>query len=329
MRLPIILLAGTLLLVAGPASAIGFQSAMVPDPVDKPIEIGIWYPSDAPMPVMPNTPFRQALALDAAVAGDHLPLIVISHGKGGWLGAHADTALALAEAGYVVAALTHTGDNSDDESYPASKWMVDRPRHISRVLDYMLSSWTGHEQIDAARIGTFGFSAGGYTVLVAIGGVPDLKAIAQHCAEDHSESACTLGIADGAATEPAPIWVHDPRIRAAVVVAPGLGFAFDGQALAHVTIPVQLWAASNDQNVPYISNTAIIRRALPRPPEFHEVEGAGHFAFLPSCNPGLEAALPAVWAITCVDAPGFDRATFHQQFNSDIVTFFDRSLATH
>jgi predicted dienelactone hydrolase len=227
-----------------------------------------------------------------------------------------------------------TGDNRDDESYPASRWMVDRPRHIRRVLDYMLGSWSGHERIDAARIGMFGFSAGGYTALVAIGGVPDLKAIAQHCAEDQGGFACIFGVADGAgkpgaATRSAPIWIHEPRIRAAVVAAPGSGFAFEGQALAHVTIPVQLWAASNDQNVPFISSTAIILRALPRPPEFHEVEGAGHFAFLPPCDPKLKAALPEVWATTCIDAPGFDRAVFHQRFNTEIVTFFDKSLATH
>src|ERR1700690_2143307 len=116
MRLLAILSAGLSMLVAGEAGAVGFQSATVPDPADKPLAIGIWYPSDAPLPAQPNTPFRQALSLDAAISGTGLPLVVMSHGAGGWLGGNADTALALAEAGFVVVALTHTGDNRDDES---------------------------------------------------------------------------------------------------------------------------------------------------------------------------------------------------------------------
>src|SRR5262249_42396039 len=151
-----------LALLAAPimqAGAVGFQSATVPDPADKPLQIGIWYPSAAPAPSQPNPPFRQPLALNGAVAGNRLPLVVVSHGTGGWLGGHADTALALAEAGFVVVAVTHTGDNGEDESYPASRWMIDRPRHISRVLDFMLADWSGHERIDALRIGIFGFSA--------------------------------------------------------------------------------------------------------------------------------------------------------------------------
>ncbi len=322
-----------LVLVAGPAGAVGFQSATVPDPADKPLAIGIWYPSDAPAPSQPNTPFRQALSLDGAVSGSRLPLIIISHGMGGWLGSQADTALALAEAGFVVVALTHSGDNREDDSSPASpsRWMVDRPRHVSRVLDYMLAGWSGHGRIDASRIGIFGFSAGAYTALVAIGGVPDLKKASAHCAADPQELVCRLGMTSDFETpavfkRPASVWTHDPRIKAAVLAAVGFGFAFDAKGLAQVTIPVQLWAASDDHNVPYASNTEAVRRSLPIPPEFHMVEGAGHFAFLPPCNPKLEAALPKIWAMVCVDPPGFDRAAFHRAFNREVVDFFRQTL---
>ena len=39
------------------------------------------------------------------VTGEKLPLIVISHGRRRWFGGHHDTAAALADAGFVVAAL--------------------------------------------------------------------------------------------------------------------------------------------------------------------------------------------------------------------------------
>jgi predicted dienelactone hydrolase len=313
-----------------PATAAGFQTLMVPDPGHPPIEVGIWYPSDAPVPAQPNTEVRQALAVDGPISGTGLPLIVISHGKGGWYGVHADTALALAEAGFVVAAVTHTGDNRDDETAPASRWMVDRPRHIQRVIDTLLQDWAGHARIDAGRVGFFGFSAGAYTGLVAIGGVPDLRRAAAFCTTDPDEPMCRMGMIDGLdkpeiAGRPATVWVHDGRIKAAVLAAAGLGFAFDGAQLATIHVPVQLWAASEDKNVPYASNTAPLRAALSRV-EFHMVEGPGHFAFRPPCNPKLEATAPKIWAMACVDPAGFDRAAFHRSFNAAVVAFFRKTL---
>jgi predicted dienelactone hydrolase len=209
--------------------------------------------------------------------------------------------------------------------------MIDQPRHISRVLDYMLSGWRGHDRIDASRIGIFGFSAGAYTALVSIGGTPNLRKAVAHCGEDPDERACRLGMTSdfetpAVAARPASAWIRDRRIRAAVLAAVGFGFAFDKKGLARVAVPVQLWAASEDRNVPYASNTETVRRSLPVPPDFHMVEGAGHFAFLPPCNPAMETALSKVWATVCVDPPGFDRAAFHREFNSEIVSFFRKQL---
>ncbi len=324
-------LGGWLMLEVGQVSAVGFQRAKVADPADKPLDIGIWYPSDTPAPSQPNTPFQQALSLDARVSGRGLPLVVISHGQGGGLGSHADTALALAQAGFVSVAVTHTGDNSDDESYPASRWMMDRPRHISRVLDYMVADWNGHDRIDASRIGIFGFSAGAYTGLVAIGGKPDMTKAVAHCASNPGELVCRFGMTSdfqtpAVAARASTAWVHDTRISAAVLASVGFGFAFDAKGLARVTVPVQLWAASDDRNAPNESNTENVRRALAGVPDFRMVEGAGHYAFLPPCNPRLQTALPKIWAMVCVDPPGFDRAAFHRAFNGDVVEFFRKQL---
>jgi predicted dienelactone hydrolase len=56
------------------------------------------------------------VARDAPIAGRDLPLVVISHGNGGGPQSHADLAMALANAGYVVAAIMHPGDNYADGS---------------------------------------------------------------------------------------------------------------------------------------------------------------------------------------------------------------------
>jgi len=331
MRFVIVALSTMLLFAAGPAEAVGFQWATAPDPTDRPLAIGIWYPSDAPVPEQPNTPVRQALALDGTIRGDHLPLVIISHGSGGWLGGHADLAKALAEAGFVVVAVTHTGNNYRDDSYPAVRKLVDRPRHISRVLDYMLAYWPGHDRLDPSRIGIFGFSLGGFTALVAIGGTPDLGLLVAYCREHPEEPSCLDGKESnsdtaGAPVHPAPAWVHDPRIRAAVIAAPGLGFAFDKAGLASVTAPVQLWNGIEDDRVPVATNADVVRQALPTPPDIYLVDGAGHFAFLQPCPPKLKELEPETWATICVDPPGFDRTAFHRQLNDEITAFFRAHL---
>src|SRR5258708_34334517 len=88
----------------------------------------------------------------------------------------------LAQAGFVVAALTHPGDNNRDESKFVGA-PVDRPREVNHMLDYMLTAWPEHDRIDPNRIGVFGFSSGGFTTLVPGGGVPDMKREGEFCAQ--------------------------------------------------------------------------------------------------------------------------------------------------
>jgi predicted dienelactone hydrolase len=321
MQLLVALLLGVVAaLVASPAGAVGFQYLSVPDPDDQPLEVGIWYPSDTPAAPQPGALLPQTVAPDGRLLGDRLPLIIISHGSGGWFGGHVDTALALAEAGYVVAAPTHTGDNYRDKSgFGSIRVLAGRPRQVARVVEFMLSTWKGHQRLDGDRVGIFGFSAGGYTALIALGAAPDPSRIASYCAGNPDEPECrrtTERRAPANSGSPMPNWVHEPRLKAAVVAAPGLGFIFDATALARVSTPVQLWGGAEDDVVSPRS-TEIVRRSLPSPPEFHLVERAGHYAFLSPC------ASAAIW---CKDPPGFDRAEFHHQLNAAVVRFFDARL---
>src|SRR3984893_17323619 len=49
----------SLVIATAPAMAAGFQRVTVPDPGDQPLEVGIWYPSDAPASSQPLGSFRQ------------------------------------------------------------------------------------------------------------------------------------------------------------------------------------------------------------------------------------------------------------------------------
>jgi predicted dienelactone hydrolase len=257
------------------------------------------------------------VAIWAPATGNGLSLVIISHGTGGGMASHLDTAQALAEAGFVVVAPTHPGDNfQDDAIVGRTDWFVDRSRHVTKVIDYMFGEWDGRGRLGPASVGIFGFSAGGTTALISIGGVPDLSLAMPHC-ERQAEFICSILRPSG--EEPSPVWSHDPRLVAAVVAAPGLGFAFDAPGLADVHAPVQLWGGSEDETVPYATNAGIIRGLLPQAPDFHSVEGASHLSFLAPCTPQTPPTL-------CQDPPGFDRARFHQNFNQALIEFFSAHL---
>src|ERR1700689_3302369 len=110
MRIRVILLAIALLFGKPLHAAVGFQQVTIPDPQGKPIAAGIWYPTSAKPSPRPLGMLNQTVALDAELSGNRLPLILISHGTGGSLSSHYDTAIALADTGFVVVAVTHTGD---------------------------------------------------------------------------------------------------------------------------------------------------------------------------------------------------------------------------
>jgi predicted dienelactone hydrolase len=66
-------------------------------------------------------PFQQTVVPNGTIAGTGLPLVLISHSTAGSEASHYDTALALADEGFVAAALTHTGDNYMDQSYVGNR----------------------------------------------------------------------------------------------------------------------------------------------------------------------------------------------------------------
>lgn len=309
------------LVAAGAAhAAVGFQHFTISDPQGKPIEVGVWYPTDAtPAPTAVEL-FRASLATDAAVKGDHLPLVVISHGTGGSYAGHVDTAIALAEAGFVAASVTHTGDNWRDQSGAARIW--ERSRHLKLLTDHMLGAWRDHDRIDASKVGAFGFSAGGFTVLTLAGGEADLSKVVKHCADHPDFFDCRLVARTGVTSPDHPAWTHDQRVKAVVSAAPALGYAFDRAALANVRQPLQLWRAADDKVLPHPFYAEAVRVSLPMPPETHVVPNAGHYDFLAPCPPTLAKMKPLI----CTSAPGFDRVAFHTDFNRDVVAFFTKTL---
>jgi len=302
--------------------AAGFESASFADKSGATIKLAIWYPSDTPVTVRDLGAFRQEVATGGRVRGAGLPLIVISHGTGGSAFTHYDTAIALADAGFVVAALTHPGDNYQDQSRAVD--ILARPGHVSEVIDYMLESWPQRSALAPSRIGMFGHSSGGFTTLVSIGGKPNMALVAEHCKSHPNDYACGLVSRQPPdAHLPARALAYDARISAAVIAAPALGFTFDRAALRDVRIPIQLWRAEDDVILPHPWYDEAVRTALPVLPDYQVVAAAGHFDFLAPCS----EKLARIAAPICTSKEGFDRVAFHQRFNSHIIAFFKMKVA--
>jgi len=254
---------------------------------------------------------------DCPIKGARLPLIVFSHGRGGWFGQHHDLNEALADAGFIVAAISHPGDTFGDnaESESLSNW-ASRPADIVRLIDFLLKDWKDRAAIDPERIGFFGFSKGAYTGLVLAGADPDFGRVAHYC------------------TDPTPFCVqvrkgdvpkdfaHDLRIKAAVLADVSPSGPFADANLISIRIPLQIWRSQFGGHGADPEGTARVAGSLSNQPEIHVVPAA-HFAFLAPCSAELAAAVPRI----CADSPAnFDRAAFHRQFDVEIVRFFSKTL---
>lgn len=305
---------------------VGFDLARAAEAKGAAFGVAIWYPTlGTPRPTTFLGGSLMSVARDGAVRGEHLPLVVISHGNGGGPASHADLALALADAGYVVAAPMHPGDNYQDSAGlgRAGLW-ADRNRQLISTVDYVTKTWRARDRIDPSRIGAFGFSAGGFTVLTAVGARPELRRIATHCAKTPEFVCAVLKQANsplilGQIAETGRPFIADARIKAAVLAAPGLGFTFDNDALKDVRVPIQLWTGGRDDRVPDASNGAILRAGLGARVDARVEPGAGHLSFLAPCTLLRPPAL-------CRDEGTFDRKAFHQEMNAEVVQFFNGAL---
>ncbi|MEH2489652.1 putative dienelactone hydrolase [Bradyrhizobium sp. AZCC 2230] len=285
----------------------------------------IWYPCAAepqPVPLGRLTlNFIDTLqgVMDCPVSGTKLPLVIVAHGRGGWFGGHDDTAQALADAGFVVAAINYRGDNGADRSQSESLYNITaRPADTIRLLDFVLNDWRDRAVIDPDKIGFFGFSAGAYTGLILAGAKPDFERIAPFCTDSNKSLGCEQFRRGDIPPEPP----HDPRIRAAVLADTALNFMFSADGLTDVHIPLLIWRSQSGGGGVDPKNVVLTASSLPGKPAVHVVP-AGHFAFLAPCTEKFAAELPRL----CTDPPGFDRTAFHQELNASIVSFLRDHLA--
>ncbi|MEO7547334.1 MAG: dienelactone hydrolase [Ramlibacter sp.] len=332
-----LVLCGLLLTAAqAMASQAGWRQINIPGTAADapPIAAVLYYPTQAAARTIAMGPFNVYVAIQAAPEAKVKGLIILSHGTRGTELGHSSLAEALAQNGYLVAALRHPGDNWQDGSLRQTsleRYLTERPRQASRVIDAVLRDpeWKDRIASDAKgpRIGAVGHSAGGYTVLALAGARPEPARFAAHCSAERSEDPifCSTGdaatpAATGAAAAPAIPPLTDTRVRAVVALAP-MGALFSAASLAQIRMPVAVYEAQLDRFLVPRFHAEWVAANLPGV-EMHRVPNAWHFAFMDA--PSM--AIPSEDGDIGANPPGFDRTAFLGQLQRELPAFFDKAF---
>jgi predicted dienelactone hydrolase len=273
---------------ARPAASVGLRMMTIPGSV--PMSVALYYPSVTP----PASLSLGQFAFQAAVNGEATialkGLLVISHGVAGNEFVHYNLAQRLAMEGYLVAAPQHPGDNLQEHGLLLSgSYFLERPAQLSRVLDAVLADPRWHGRFDPSCIGAIGHSAGGFCVLSLLGGVANPLKLAAHLAQnrdDHLVSQLGGSIRMDGGELPLPVGLvlpkprelRDPRVRAAVVMAP-FAVVFDEPSLQRIEAPLKIYTAEHDGILNEKYHGGWLKEELPHA-EFEQVKDIAHLAFM-------------------------------------------------
>lgn len=278
------------------------------------VRITIWYPArtdsrEEPLTIGPpgHPLFEVASAApDAPFAGKRAPVLLLSHGFGGsarmmgWFG------VAMAREGYVVIAVDHPGNNgADPMTIPGALMFWERPGDLQAALSLAASDPVIGPNIDLSRVGVAGFSAGGFTALVAAGARVDLPRMVAFCQSHPDDGVCRpqvefpISAEDQAKAMASPAFAGAerraaqdhaiPQVRAAFAMAPAIVQALDPASLSRMRAPAMIVAGKADTVAPPGTNAEVAARAIPNA-KIELLAQVGHYDFLSDCTTaGLEA----------------------------------------
>ena len=242
---------------------------------DRTLTVEVWYPASLPTEKAPRGDYPGVLTRDPAMVvtlhgravrdaaplgkeGGY-PLVIVSHGYPGGRYLLSHLTENLASKGYVVASIDHKDSTYDDQK-AFSSTLYNRPFDVLAVLDELQRSsrresatvWGG--LIDASRTGVVGYSMGGYGVVNLLGG-----GFATSFTSREGSPPNGL-LSERGASNPAYAKSMDPRIKAAIAIAPwGMQVgAWDVDGLAGITRPVMFVAGSADDVSEYEKGTRAI-----------------------------------------------------------------------
>jgi predicted dienelactone hydrolase len=285
---------------------------------DRTLTLEVWYPAALTAGQKPGGDYRAITRDPAITATLHgqavrdaapltseppFPLVIISHGYPGNRYLMSHLAENLASKGFVTVSIDHKDSTYDDQK-PFASTLYNRAFDQLFVLNEMErlgkpgSGSVLAGRLDASRTGIVGYSMGGYGVVNVIGG-------------GYSKASETIAgappnklLAERGAASPEYRKTMDPRIKAAIAIAPWgmVGGFWDAEGLKGVATPVLFVAGSADEVAGYEKGTkAIYQGAVNADRYLLTFLNANHNAGAPIPAPAetyvaAEAGKPAAFA---------------------------------
>ena len=265
---------------------------------DRTLTLEIWYPAQLGPGQKPGGVYKGVMTRDPSVVvtlrgramrdapprpqeGGY-PLVIVSHGYPGdrYLLAHLTEN--LASKGYVVASISHKDSTYDDQK-AFSSTLYNRPLDQLFVLNEMARLGSDKTAflsglVDASRTGIVGYSMGGYGVVNVIGGA------FRSGVESLPAAPPNRMLAERTGSHPGYLQSLDPRIKAAIAIAPwGMQIgAWDAEGLKGIKTPVLFVAGSADDVSGYEKGTrALFEGAVNADRHLLTFVGANHNAGAP------------------------------------------------
>ncbi len=312
------------------------------------LTVTLWYPSDGngeKIAVGENRIFEGTPAFrDASIQTGQKPLVLLSHGSGSRGTALSWIASALVEQGFIVAAPDHPGTTSGDSTPQDTPKIWERTDDISTIITQLTTDKAWSASIDKSRIGVLGFSLGGSTAMELAGARASLDDYVKYCMDYASSMDCEwfsggVGYKNGERVDVPKLDLrdvdkvrfeqpnHDTRIRAAVLVDPGLEVAFTKDSLKNIDIPLSFINLGSVGQIPVSVLSDQLAKDVPNA-RYAQVNGSNHFSFLPVCKPGSTELLKSVGEKDpiCNPASDRDRSDIQAELKRLIVTEFQSML---
>lgn len=321
------------------------------------LPVTLVYPTETPNRPHSIGPFRIDVALNAPARSGRHRLIVMSHGAGGSPVADHALASALARGGFVVAQLTHEGDNFRDQRLAGPRSFQRRPGEVIQAIDALATDPQWSPRLDLSRVGVHGMSAGGVTGLALAGAQWRLLNTVSHCNEHpDDEGYCFQGAkapekraerqsnfnrAKGVPelflpaelkawhggrtpTPDRPDPRPDARI-AAVTLAVPVAAPFSAESLARIPIPVGIVGAQGDEVLLPRFHAEHVLKHCKTCTLLADLPGAGHFDLLWPWPESVAREVAAGQVRGGRPLPGFE-ARLREEAHAKIVTFHRQHL---
>ena len=302
---------------------------------NRPLTTEVWYPTTDTLKHADKafSPFlRLPTVRDGKLPVGRFPIIMLSHGTGGgrltleWL------ASALAQSGFIVAAVDHWGNTFDNKIRIEFLKPWERPQDISFVLTSLLNDKDFKAVIDPQRIGAAGFSFGGYTVIALAGGEFDFmslrnyyKTIGRKELEIPEYPGLINYLDDSTLLAGAKHYppLKDKRIKAFFSISPALGPGFTAkQQVKSISGPVYIVGSQSDSIAPVKTNALHYHELIKGSQYYINPGKVGHYVMLSEAIEPVKKEAPVYFT----DDASVDRHQVHLKVDSLAVAFFRKAL---